>query len=613
MADGKLAFSNIQSEELLGVRKNESSKKSLDVEVAIEAGSRLVLTDENEEFDPWALPAFKSVGPKWSELETSGKLKRVLLLIIKFAMLTGLLYLFICSLSFLSSAFRLLGGKAAGEAFASNKILTNPVAGLMIGILATVLVQSSSTTTSIVVAMVASSIIEVRPAIPIIMGANIGTSVTNTIVSLAQATERNEFRRAFAGATVHDIFNWLSVLVFLPLEVVSHYLFHLTSVLVKVMDLKTNKGYKTEFLSKLTKPFTQLVIQLDKKVITQIALQKKGAEDKSLIKSYCSKESVVVLENVTSLINETVNGITVAVNRTAPMNITKELKNPCKFLFYDTGLSDTSVGIILLVIALLILCTCLVLIVKLLHSLLRGQIAAVIKRTVNSDFPKPFHHFTGYFALLVGATMTILVQSSSIFTSALTPLIGVGVVTIERAYPLTLGANIGTTGTGILAALASDQGQLDKALQIALCHLFFNISGILLWFPIPCMRRVPINFAKTLGNKTADYRWFAVAYLIFGFFLLPASVFGLSLAGWQILLGVAAPLLLLFLFILVTSLLQRRAPNALPEVLKDWEWAPKWTRSLEPHDKVITKVCEISKGRCGIKRTKDLPDLETCV
>ena len=74
----------------------------------------------------------------------------------KITLLIGLLYMFICSLDFLSSAFRLLGGKAAGEAFASNKILSNPVAGLMIGILGTVLVQSSSTTTSIVVAMVAS-------------------------------------------------------------------------------------------------------------------------------------------------------------------------------------------------------------------------------------------------------------------------------------------------------------------------------------------------------------------------------------------------------------------------------------------------------------------------
>ena len=85
-----------------------------------------------------------------------GKFLRVALSFTKIVLLLGFLYLFICSLDFLSSAFRLLGGKAAGEAFASNDILSNPVAGLMIGILATVLVQSSSTTTSIVVSMVAA-------------------------------------------------------------------------------------------------------------------------------------------------------------------------------------------------------------------------------------------------------------------------------------------------------------------------------------------------------------------------------------------------------------------------------------------------------------------------
>jgi sodium-dependent phosphate cotransporter len=130
-----------------------------------------------------------------------------------------LLYFFVCSLDFLSSAFRLLGGKAAGSAFSDSALLQNPICGLMIGVLATVLVQSSSTSSSIIVTMVASGILEVRPAIPIIMGANIGTSVTNTIVSLAQSPNRDEFRRAFGGATVHDMFNWLSVFVLLPLEI----------------------------------------------------------------------------------------------------------------------------------------------------------------------------------------------------------------------------------------------------------------------------------------------------------------------------------------------------------------------------------------------------------
>lgn len=426
------------------------------------------------------------------------------------------------------------------------------------------------------------------------MGANIGTSVTNTIVSLAQAAERNEFRRAFAGAVVHDIFNWLSVLVFLPLEVITGYLRHLTGKIIDVLDLTESKGTNRKLLKKLTEPFTKLVIQLDKDIIKKIALGDKSAESKSLIK--VCKPKITVEEVNRTVLNNTTN-----VTSFVMENVTTETPTTCKFLFAGTTLSDTEVGIILLVVSILLLCICLISIVKILHSMLRGQLAKIIKKTVNADFPGPFKHLTGYLAILVGAGLTMLVQSSSIFTSALTPLIGVGVVSIERAFPLTMGANIGTTATGILAALASSSN-LDKALQIAFCHLFFNISGILLWYPIPYLRRVPLNFAKTLGNKTADYRWFALAYLVFGFFLLPAAVFGLSLAGWQILLGVAMPFLLLFLFIVVVNILQRKAPGHLPEVLHDWEWLPKWTRSLEPHDRMFRKVKEL-RPTCSADRT----------
>ncbi|CAH3154355.1 unnamed protein product, partial [Porites lobata] len=519
-----------------------------------------------------------------TELDGTGKFLRVALAFTKIVLLLGLLYLFICSLDFLSSAFRLLGGKAAGEAFASNEILSNPVAGLMIGILATVLVQSSSTTTSIVVSMVAAGIVDVKPAIPIVMGANIGTSVTNTIVSLAEAAERNEFRRAFAGAVVHDIFNWLSVLVFLPLEIASGYLRRLTGKIIDSLSLKTDEGVNQKLLKTITEPFTKLIIQLDKKVITNIALGDQSAESKSLIKS-CKpkleiKEMNVTVGNVTEL-----------------KNVSSETEASCKFLFADTPLSDTEVGVIILVIAIALLCVCLILIVKILHSMLRGQMAKIIKKTVNADFPGLFKYLTGYFAILVGAGLTMLVQSSSIFTSALTPLIGVGVVSLERAFPLTLGSNIGTTATGILAALASTSN-LDKALQIAFCHLFFNISGIILWYPVPYVRKLPINTAKFLGNKTAEYRWFALAYLIFGFFLLPAAIFGLSLAGWQILVGVAVPIVLLLLFIIIVNILQRKAPEVLPEALQDWKWLPKWTRSLEPYDRVFKKLAGLCcRGR----------------
>ena len=416
-------------------------------------------------------------------------------------------------------------------------------------------------------------VVQVPPAIPMIMGANIGTSVTNTIVSLGQALERNEFRRAFAGATVHDIFNWLSVIILLPLEAASKYLFHLSNAIIESLNLKTNEAAKKDLLKVVTKPFTSLIIQLDKKIITKIALGEIKDESISLIKTSCK-----------STTNKTTNA-------------TIKLPNSCEFLFYNTGLSDTSVGIILLVIALVILCLCLIFIVKLLHSLLKGQIAKAIKKTMNADFPKPFHHLTGYLAIIVGAGLTILVQSSSIFTSALTPLIGIGVVSLDRAYPLTLGANIGTTATGILAALASDGSALARSLQIALCHLFFNITGILIWYPIPFMRRVPIRAAKVLGNTTARYRWFAVVYLIVAFLLFPAAIFGLSAAGWQVLVGVAVPFVLLLIFIIVINILQSKAPNALPEALQTWNWAPKCFRSLEPYDRVFSKVYGLGRGR----------------
>lgn len=82
--------------------------------------------------------------------------RRALSAIAKIGMLTGLMYLFICSLTFLSSSFRLLGGRAAGRFISNSELLQNPVVGLMIGVLVTVLVQSSSTSTSIVVTMVGS-------------------------------------------------------------------------------------------------------------------------------------------------------------------------------------------------------------------------------------------------------------------------------------------------------------------------------------------------------------------------------------------------------------------------------------------------------------------------
>nr|XP_009665202.1 PREDICTED: sodium-dependent phosphate transport protein 2A [Struthio camelus australis] len=326
--------------------------------------------------------------------------------LLKVPLMFGFLYLFVCSLDVLSSAFQLAGGKVAGDIFKDNAILSNPVAGLVVGILVTVLVQSSSTSTSIIVSMVSSGLLEVRSAIPIIMGSNIGTSVTNTIVALMQAGDRSEFKRAFAGATVHDCFNWLSVLVLLPLEVGSGYLHHVTHLVVATFNIRSGKD-APDLLKIITEPFTRLIIQLDKSVITGIATGDESLRNRSLIRMWCGQAPPQ----------------TPAVGLGAPPNCTAP--GHC-----STNGTES------------------------LHNV-----------TGQKYLPHPLSWLTGYFAMVVGAGMTFVVQSSSVFTSAITPLIGLGVISIERAYPLTLGSNIGTTTTAILAALASPRDKLANSFQ----------------------------------------------------------------------------------------------------------------------------------------------------
>jgi len=266
-------------------------------------------------------------------------------------------------------------------------------------------------------------------------------------------------------------------------------------------------------------------------------------------------------------------------------------------MFRDSGLSDAVVGIILLVISLVVLCGSLVLVVKLLNSSLRGRVLAVVKRTINAELPGRAAVLTGYVAMLIGAVLTIVVQSSSVFTSVLTPLVGVGVMSVERMYPLTLGANIGTTMTGLLAALASPADRLLSALQVALCHLLFNVSGIMLFYPVPRLR-LPIRLAKLMGATTAQYRWFAVFYAVAMFFVIPMAVFALSMAGTVVLSAVVAVCLTLVLVVVAVNVVQRRRPAWLPVVLRSWDFLPLWMHSLEPADHVVTAVMAFFRRAC---------------
>lgn len=375
-----------------------------------------------------------------------------------------------------------------------------------------------------------------------VMGANFGTSVTNTIVSMAQSADRNEFRSAFAGAVVHGIFSWLSVIVFLPLEVFTGYFQRLTGELIRVLPLEESRYTKQKLLKVVTEPITKLIIQIDEETTSNIPFSPGRSQEKSLIK----------------------NWITMANKSVTKENEAKEIAEgttECTFLFKGTSLSETEVGFILLVVSIALLCICLICIVKLWQSMPRGQMAKVIKKTISAVFPGIFTQLTDYLVILVSEGMTMLLQSSSIFPSPLLRHMRVRPVTTRGAILLVLASSIGPTATGILAALTSSSN-LSGALQIAFCYLFYNISKILLWHRIPYMQRAGIKVANSFAEKAADNRWFAIAYLIIAFLLLPAAVFGLSLAGWQILLGITVCFMLLCLFVVIP---QRRASGHRPE------------------------------------------------
>ncbi|XP_049567169.1 sodium-dependent phosphate transport protein 2C isoform X10 [Orcinus orca] len=286
--------------------------------------------------------------------------------------------------------------------------------------------------------------------------------------------------RAFGGSAVHGVFNWLTALTLLPLESAAAPLERLSALALGAASLQPG-GRAPDILKVLTRPLTSLIVQLDADVITGRGTG--NATNSSLIKRWCGTEVQTTAGNSSTCAAAT-GGPCPARNSSAA-----EEQLPCRHLFEGTALADLAVGFILLAASLLVLCACLALIVKLLSSTLRGRVGQAVSTVVNAggpwgggegggeevrlrvtgspsaDFPSPFGWLSGYLAILVGAGLTFALQSSSVFTAAVVPLMGVRVISLERAYPLFLGSNIGTTTTALLAALASPSDMLISAVQ----------------------------------------------------------------------------------------------------------------------------------------------------
>jgi solute carrier family 34 (sodium-dependent phosphate cotransporter) len=357
-----------------------------------------------------------------------------------------LLYLFLVGVGMLELGIRELGAGFQEGLLAS---VDNPLAGLFAGILATVLVQSSSISTSTIVGLVGAGVLPVPFAVPMIMGANIGTTITNTLVSLGSIRRGPEFRRAFAAATMHDFFNLLAVGVLFPLELITAAL--------------TGRG-----------------------VITRIA--KYGGDALARAGVTGGEVDSPIRAVVRSAVGLVEAGLTIVVRPGLPL------------------------GVVLLVLGIGLLFLTLRSITVNMRRLLAGRIESTMNDVIGRG--------GGIAGIVIGIVLTIAVVSSTITTSILVPMVAAGILAIRNAYPITLGANIGTTVTALLAALAVE---LPEGMVIAIVHTAFNLLAIALIYPVARVRYIPVALAERLSARAADHPSIVAVYVIGVFIVVPLA------------------------------------------------------------------------------------------
>ncbi len=354
-----------------------------------------------------------------------------------------LIYLLIVAVALIGRGSGVAVGGRAEDLFI---LASNPFMGLVVGVMATALVQSSSTVTSIIVGLVAGGM-PVVIAVPIVMGANVGTTITNTLVSLGHVADEDGFRRAFAAATVHDFFNLLSIAIFLPLELMLHLLER--SALILGTFLLGDGAYQQDSLNFV------------------------GAATEPLV-----------------------NFIAWSV-RLVPRP-------------YD-GILMIACGVALILVT-----------ITLISRVLRRLMVGRVERVVHASLRR------GPMAgIAAGTAITVVVQSSSTTTSLIVPLAGAGLFGLAQVYPFTLGANIGTCVTALLAATAITGVQALPALQIALVQLLYNVLGVIVVYGVPWLRRVPVATAERLSAAVSRRKAMGLFYVLVVFFGIP----GILLAG----------------------------------------------------------------------------------
>lgn len=356
-----------------------------------------------------------------------------------------LIYALLVAVALISDGFKMA---TVHQALTLFEFAANPIVALIIGIVATASIQSSSTVTSIIVGLVAGGL-PMNIAIPMAMGSNIGTSLTSTIVSIGHINQGEEFKRAFAAATVHDSFNLCAVAILLPIELLFHPL---------------------EFIS----TFFSTIINPGSGV-----------------------EGLKVENPIDFLLSPIVFGF--------------------KLLsFYLPLVWD---GVFLIFIGLVLIISVVMSMGALLKRLMVGRSLSLLQNSMGKG---------SISSMGTGGLITVLVQSSSTTTALIVPMAGSGLVSLRQVYPFTLGGNLGTTITALLAALAIKGPSAILAMQIALVHFFFNFFAIAIIYTIPFFRNVPIIMAEKLAEITQKNKWYALSYIIIVFFAAPLFILLLS-------------------------------------------------------------------------------------
>jgi sodium-dependent phosphate cotransporter len=363
--------------------------------------------------------------------------------LVRAAIVLGLLFVFLMGVKGLGDGFKMLGRDILEAFFSATE---NPFVGLVVGILATSIVQSSSVTTSMIVGLVAApeNPLPIANAVPMVMGANIGTTVTAAMVSLAHIGRPVEFRRAFPVANCHDFFNWMSVFILLPLELATGFLQHTAHKLASLLEGTGGVQYESPIkgaLSAALSPFESL-----------------GA------------------------------------------------------LIFDLKQGQ---AIFLIVLSALLIFVALYLLVKVMRSAMRTRLERFLTNVLGSS---------ALLSIAVGTIVTMMVQSSSITTSLLVPLAGAGLITLEQAFPITLGANIGTTITALLASLAVAGPNAQLGVEIALVHTLFNVCGTVIIYPIELIRNLPLRAARWMASVAVKSKKVAIFYVITLFYIFPAAL-----------------------------------------------------------------------------------------